>query len=106
VQQLTQPLPYNMQITVTGVQGVGVDLERSLQRLVKQIADDVYATARSKTPVRSGRAKNAWTEATSKNNFKVENRVPYIDKLEAGASRQAPRGIIGPTLTTIKGKYK
>jgi hypothetical protein len=56
--------------------------------------------------VRSGRAKNAWTEATSKNNFKVENRVPYIDKLEAGASRQAPRGIIGPTLTTIKGKYK
>ena len=106
MQQLTQPLPYNMQITVTGVQGVGVDLERSLQRLVKQIADDVYATARSKTPVRSGRAKNAWREATSKNNFKVENNVPYIDKLEAGASRQAPRGIIGPTLTTIKGKYK
>jgi len=95
-----------MQITVTGVQGVGVDLERSLQRLVKQIADDVYVTAKSKTPVRSGRAKNAWTEANSKNNFKVENNVPYIDKLEAGASRQAPRGIIGPTLTTIKGKYK
>lgn len=95
-----------MQITVTGVQGIGQDLEKSLTRLVKQIADDVYATAKTKTPVRSGRAKNAWTEATSKNNFKVENRVPYIDKLEAGASRQAPKGIIGPTLTTIKGKYK
>lgn len=95
-----------MQITVTGVQGIGQDLEKSLTRLVKQIADDVYATAKTKTPVRSGRAKNAWTEATSKNNFKVENRVPYIDRLEAGASRQAPKGIIGPTLTTIKGKYK
>lgn len=95
-----------MQITVTGVQGIGLELDRSLQRLVKKIADDVYATARSKTPVRSGRAKNAWREATSKNNFTVENRVPYIDKLEAGASRQAPRGIIGPTLTAIKGKYK
>lgn len=95
-----------MQITVTGVQGVGIDLERSLQRLVKQIADDVYATAKAKTPVRSGRAKNAWREATSKNNFRVENNVPYIDKLEAGASRQAPKGIIGPTLTAIKGKYK
>ena len=95
-----------MQITVTGVQGIGQDLEKSLTRLVKQIADDVYATAKAKTPVRSGRAKNAWTEATSKNNFKVENRVPYIDRLEAGASRQAPKGIIGPTLTTIKGKYK
>ena len=95
-----------MQITVTGVQGIGQDLEKSLSRLVKQIADDVYATAKTKTPVRSGRAKNAWTEATSKNNFRVENRVPYIDRLEAGASRQAPKGIIGPTLTTIKGKYK
>jgi len=95
-----------MQITVTGVQGIGLELEKSLTRLVKQIADDVYATAKSKTPVRSGRAKNAWTEATSKNNFRVENRVPYIDRLEAGASRQAPKGIIGPTLTTIKGKYK
>jgi hypothetical protein len=95
-----------MQITVTGVQGIGQDLEKSLTRLVKQIADDVYAVAKTKTPVRSGRAKNAWTEATSKNNFRVENRVPYIDRLEAGASRQAPKGIIGPTLTTIKGKYK
>ena len=95
-----------MQITVTGVQGIGLELERSLSRLVKQIADDVYVTAKSKTPVRSGRAKNAWTEANSKNNFQVANRVPYIDKLEAGASRQAPKGIIGPTLTTIKGKYK
>ena len=74
--------------------------------MVKQIADDVYVTARKNTPVRSGRAKSAWTEATTANNFKVENRVPYIDKLEAGASRQAPKGIIGPTLTTIKGKYK
>jgi hypothetical protein len=95
-----------MQITVTGVQGIGLELDRSLSRLVRQIADDVYKTAKSKTPVRSGRAKNAWTEANSKNNFKVENRVPYIDRLEAGASRQAPKGIIGPTLNTIKGKYK
>jgi hypothetical protein len=95
-----------MQITITGVQGIGQDLEKSLERLVKKIADDVYVTAKSKTPVRSGRARNAWTEATSKNNFKVENKVPYIGKLEAGASRQAPKGIIGPTLTQVKGKYK
>jgi hypothetical protein len=95
-----------MQITFTGVDSLTKDLGDELKKFVKQIADDVYATAKSKTPVRSGRAKNAWTEATSKNNFKVENRVPYIDRLEAGASRQAPKGIIGPTLTTIKGKYK
>jgi hypothetical protein len=95
-----------MQITVTGVNSLSNDLGNQLKKLVKQIADDVYVTARKNTPVRSGRAKNAWTEATTANNFKVENRVPYIDKLEAGASRQAPKGIIGPTLTTIKGKYK
>jgi hypothetical protein len=95
-----------MQITVTGVDSLKKDLGDQLKRLVKQIADDVYITARKNTPVRSGRAKNAWTEATTQNNFRVENHVPYIDRLEAGASRQAPKGIIGPTLNTIKGKYK
>jgi hypothetical protein len=36
--------------------------------------------------------------------YAVVNRVPYIERLEAGASRQAPKGIIGPTLTQIKGR--
>jgi HK97 gp10 family phage protein len=95
-----------MQITFTGVDSLNKDLKNELKKFVKQIADDIYVTAKKNTPVRSGRARKNWTESTTVNNFAVENKVPYIGKLEAGASRQAPKGIIGPTLTAIKGKYK
>ena len=95
-----------MQITFTGVDSLSKDLGDQLKKFVKQIADDIYVTAKKNTPVRSGNARRNWTELNTANNFKVENRVPYIGKLEAGASRQAPKGIIGPTLTAIKGKTK
>jgi hypothetical protein len=82
------------------------DLKGDLQKLVKKVADDVYKEAKAHTPVKSGNARRNWTEKTTKDNFLVQNKVPYIERLEAGASRQAPKGIIGPTLTAIKGKYK
>ncbi len=82
------------------------DLERSLSKFVAEVADAVEQAAKKSTPVRSGRARAGWTKSVDQDQFTVENRVPYIGKLEAGASRQAPRGIIGPTLTTVKGKYK
>jgi hypothetical protein len=41
-------------------------------------------------------------------NFEVTNTQPYTRYLEKPyvKSKQAPRGIIGPTLTSIKGKVK
>ena len=74
--------------------------------MVKDLGETTLQEARAKTPVKSGNARSKWTKTQSKDNFEVANRVPYIEKLEAGASRQAPRGIIGPTLTAIKGKTK
>jgi hypothetical protein len=81
------------------------DLERSLSQFVADVAATVQTEARKNTPIKSGRARRGWVKSTSADNFEVKNQVPYIGKLEAGASRQAPRGIIGPTLTTVKGKY-
>ena len=95
-----------MKINITGVEAIARGFDGDIKKLVARLADEVYTDARQNTPVRSGRARKAWTETVSRNNFVVKNQVPYIGRLEAGASRQAPKGIIGPTLTQVKGKYK
>ena len=81
------------------------ELQDSIDDLVKKVARDVEATARVNTPKRSGYARKNWRRKDSRKGFTVENTVPYIERLEAGASKQSPRGIIGPTLGVIKRKY-
>ena len=91
-------------ITITGVDLDIKTLSKELGRTVRQLADEVLVDARANTPVRSGNARKNWTKKVSSTTFEIANRVPYIERLEAGASRQAPKGIIGPTLQQIKGK--
>ena len=93
-----------MKIDVVGVEAVRSELRSVVEKTIRELADEVFVDARANTPVRSGNARRNWTKQVQKNNFVVENRVPYIERLEAGASKQAPRGIIGPTLDQIKGK--
>lgn len=95
-----------MQIKVTGLDRLSRELELSLTETVQRLSDEVLVTARAKTPIRSGLARRSWKKSVSQDTFVVENRVPYIERLEAGASKQAPRGIIGPTLSQIKGKIR
>lgn len=73
---------------------------------IQQVADETEKVAKSKTPVKTGFTRKQWTKKVAKNDFEVANRVAWIERLEAGASRQAPKGIIGPTLTTLKGRIK
>jgi hypothetical protein len=93
-----------MAITITGLDSLGRELDRSLKQTLAELADEVLVDARANTPIRSGNARRNWTKKVTENNFEVQNKVPYIERLEAGASRQAPKGIIGPTLAQIKGK--
>lgn len=82
------------------------ELTNALSKFVAVLAKDVEIQARAHTPIKSGNARRNWTKNVTNKSFDVKNQVPYIEKLEAGASRQAPKGILGPTLTAIKGKYK
>lgn len=93
-----------MSIKITGLDALGRELDRSLKQTLTDIANEVLLDARANTPIKSGNARRNWTKKVSDKNFEVENKVPYIERLEAGASRQAPKGIIGPTLAQIKGK--
>lgn len=93
-----------MAITITGLDSLGRELNRSLKQTLAEVADEVLVDARANTPIKSGNARRNWTKKVTNDNFEVQNKVPYIERLEAGASRQAPKGIIGPTLAQIKGK--
>ena len=95
-----------LKISLEGTQDIGNQLRNQLKLDIQSLAALTYDVAQTKTPVKTGRARKGWTKRTTDDNFVVENKVPYIERLEAGASRQAPKGIIGPTLTQVKGKFR
>jgi hypothetical protein len=83
------------------------------QNIVQQLADDIYAEVRKTTPVDTGTARSGWQKKTLKTRFVIDNNVPYIGVLDEGrhmtpkgmrGSKQAPKGIIGPSLEKIKGR--
>ena len=92
-------------VKVTGGKGFAAKANNNLANLIKKIADETHMAASNNTPVKTGYARSQWKKKVTSENFEVSNKVPYIQRLEAGASKiQAPRGIIGPTLEQIKGK--
>jgi len=95
-----------MKIRVLGIDSAIKFMGTTSKDLVDATATLVQQTARSKTPIKSGRARRNWNKSTSRQGFRVENNVPYIGRLEEGYSKQAPQGIIGPTLRELKRKTK
>tara|TARA_R110000772_G_scaffold17682_5_gene49191 strand:+ start:1226 stop:1522 length:297 start_codon:yes stop_codon:yes gene_type:complete len=95
-------------VEIIGFAKFKAELEKSVLDIVKDVEDTVYATARANTPVLTGNAKRNWqrTKKTNKTGFTVENRVPYIERLDAGYSRKKPKGMTGPTLTQITRRTK
>lgn len=98
------------EVRISGLDLVSKKLQKTLEMTiveVGQLTEDVVRNKHGRiTPVKTGFTRDQWTLNYKKRNFEVANRVPWIGKLEAGASRQAPKGIIGPTLNTVKGKLK
>jgi hypothetical protein len=94
------------EIKITGLDIIAKNIQKKLEMTITEIAALTEQTAINKTPIKTGFTRKQWTKNFSKRDFEVANRVPWIEKLEAGASRQAPKGIIGPTLTEVKGKIK
>lgn len=93
-------------IVFTGADVIKGKLKQTLQMTLSQVATEVQKTAQAKTPVKTGYTRKQWTKKVRKTDFEVANRVPWIERLEAGSSKQAPRGIIGPTLRDLKGRIK
>lgn len=80
---------------------------------VKRLSNQVYSEVKTRTPVKTGTAQAGWRQRTADTNFTISNAVPYIEVLDKGrhmtsrgmrGSKQAPKGIVGPSLESIKGK--
>ena len=99
-----------LSVQVTGLADMNLRLRQRIQQTAEQVADDFAVAARQNTPVRTGTARSGWKSSKQAHGATVENRVPYVQYLEKGTRRMRPAnrgaGIIGPSLSSIKGKYK
>lgn len=91
-------------ITVRGVRQAVAGLEREVNRVVEEIANDTREVAISNTPIDQGTARRGWILSKSGKDWRIFNRVPYINHLENGHSKQAPNGITGPTVREIQSR--
>jgi len=87
--------------SVKGTRGVVRQLEREKDALMTKIASDVLTVARDKTPIDKGQARRGWRLESAFREKRIVNRVPYIELLEDGRSKQSPNGIIRPTIREI-----
>lgn len=103
-----------LKIVLTDRDNVIRHLKKEKDAFMTQVAEDIKQVAQQFTPIDKGRARRGWSVKnkvsaiqTSSSTRTITNRVPYIDLLERGRSKQAPKGIIGPTIREItRRRYK
>jgi len=91
---------------VLNLDKVLTSVEQSIRQVNTNLAKTLLIEAKKQTPIRQGRARRGWRIERQGTNTKVVNRVPYIGTLERGRSKQAPRGILRPTVQRIKNRRK
>jgi hypothetical protein len=97
-----------IKIEVRGIADSIKKVEQDYHEFLERVADTITEEAPKFTPRRTGRARAGWENKSSTGEILVENSVPYVGYLEKPyvKSKQAPQGIIGPTLTSVKRKFK
>ena len=85
-------------------------MERSLERDINQLLDEINTQVKRETPVDTGRARRGWRRtgryAIGESKKVIENMVPYVGVLDGQTergytSRQAPNGIVDPAFNAI-----
>lgn len=95
-----------MGIRVTGISATQSTLSNQFRKFMEQVAQVVKEEAVNNTPIKSGYARSQWQKNVGNDSFSVENRVPYIERLEKGSSKQAPNGISMPTIRNVQRRIK
>ena len=88
-------------IVFQGTRKVMGSLEREKEKLIDQVAQDTLEIAKRNTPIDKGQARRGWRLESSFKQKRIVNRVSHIVPLENGHSKQAPNGILGPTIREI-----
>ena len=99
-----------IKIEVRGVADTIKQVEGDYREFLERVADSIVEEAPNFTPKRTGLASRSWESKMTQNgrNFEVTNSQSYTVYLEKPyvKSKQAPKGIIGPTLTSVERKIK
>lgn len=81
------------------------EFDRQMDRLEdisREIMPAVLDKFREETPIRSGRARRS----TRRQDQRVIADYPYAERLDQGASRQAPDGMTQPTIEFIEREFE
>ena len=81
-------------------------VKNEISQIGTKLADTLLIEAKKNTPIKRGRARRGWKVERQGTNTRVVNRTPYIGQLERGRSKQAPRGILKPTVRGLKNRRK
>ncbi len=86
-------------------QRVTESLNRDLAQAVRLVSKDLLTAVKKFTPVKTGRARRGWKESKlGRFKYRVDNKVPYINRLDDGYSKQSPRGISRPAFREVIAK--
>lgn len=90
-----------MRITLDlqGFDQIDDELYREILRYQSDLATEFKRQVIPRTPIDKGRARAGWKQRTNVTQQIVENQVPYIERLEKGYSKQAPRGFVKQAIT-------
>jgi hypothetical protein len=67
----------------------------------KIIVEELYKLLQANSPVKSGKFRRSWKMTGTKERVKITNPQPYGQRLEDGYSKQAPQGIIKPSINQV-----
>lgn len=93
-------------IDVQGVEAINAELEKTVRDFQNTLASTLKSELVPRTPIDSGRARRGWQQRQSGSQAVVENRVPYIERLEKGYSKQAPKGFVNQAISATVKKTK
>ncbi len=71
---------------------------RRKQKQLDKVASESYEFFKKKTPIRSGNARRK----TRLQGQTIKADYPYAQRLDEGYSKQAPQGMVDPTIKFIK----
>ena len=76
-------------------------LTKGVETQIQKTSSEVLKEVRRRSPVRSGKFKKSWLMSGSGTKRTISNPQSYGHALEHGRSPQAPKGVVGPTLSKI-----
>lgn len=79
-----------MRLTVMGLNEAEAALDAEIADTRDRLAASLLDALRAATPVETGRAREGWHMTETG----LRNDVPYVGRLNAGSSRQAPAGFV------------